>query len=321
MKIALVCSHGGHLTEMLYLIDAFKGHEVFFITYDHPRTRALKYKKYLFPNFGRNPIRIIIDLPKIAKVLAKEKPDIIVSNGAEIAIPFFYLGRIIGAKTVFIECYTRIYRPTITGKIVYPVSNYFIVLWSEMLSKYGKKARYFGGLFKKWKAKMNLQEKKNQIFIITGTHYLGFERLVKAVDKIAKDFSYRFLIQLGYTPYRPKNAEYFTFIKEDKEIKKLMKSSKVVITQGAMSLIDALMNGSTAIAFPRLSTFGEHINDHQLTFSKKLEKEGLVRVATDENSLKKILADLLTTPKVKWRESVVVNRRLINILREVISDE
>ncbi|ALM76395.1 PssD/Cps14F family polysaccharide biosynthesis glycosyltransferase [Thermococcus barophilus] len=321
MKIAIICSHGGHLTEMLYLMDAFKNHDVFFVTYDHPRTRGLPYKKYLFPNFGEKPFKIITYLPKIVNVITKEKPDIMISNGAEIAVPFFYLGKILGIKTIFIECYTRIDEPTITGRLVYPLSDYFFVLWPEMLQPYGKKAKYVGGLFKKIKRNVNLDEKKNQIFVITGTHYLGFERLVKAIDMIAKDFTYRFIIQLGHTPYRPKNAEYFIFIKEDKEIKKLMRLSKVVITQGAMSLIDALMNGSTVIAFPRLSTFGEHINDHQLTFSKKLEKKGLVRVATDENSLKKILADLLTTPKVKWRESVVVNRRLINILREVISDE
>lgn len=98
MKIALVCSHGGHLTELLYLMEAFEGHDVFFVTYDNIRTRNLDYRKYLFPNFGEKPYKMFLNLPKIVNILLKEKPDVIVSNGAEIAIPFFYLGKLLRRK-------------------------------------------------------------------------------------------------------------------------------------------------------------------------------------------------------------------------------
>ncbi|WP_456420724.1 PssD/Cps14F family polysaccharide biosynthesis glycosyltransferase [Thermococcus sp.] len=317
MKIALVCSHGGHLTEMLYLMDAFKDHEVFFITYDHPRTRSLPYKKYLFPNFGEKPFKIITYLPKIVNVITKEKPDIMISNGAEIAIPFFYLGKILGIKTIFIECYTRISEPTITGKLVYSISDYFFVLWPEMLQYYGKKARYIGDLFKKIRKKINLKEKKNQIFVITGTHYLGFERLVKAADNIAKDINYEMIIQLGYTPYKPKNAEYFDFAKYE-EIKKIIKHSKIVIAQGAISVLDGLKLGSIVIAFPRLKQFDEATTNHQLIFSRRLEKAGLVKVATNEKELRKVLIELLSNPKKKYLNSVIVNNRSTNILKEIL---
>ncbi|WP_258085052.1 glycosyltransferase [Thermococcus thermotolerans] len=302
---------------MLYLMDAFKGHDVFFITYDHPRTRALPYKKYLFPNFGEKPFRVITHLPKIIKVIAKEKPDVMVSNGAEIAIPFFYLGKILGIKTIFIECYTRINEPTITGKLVYPVSDYFFVLWPEMLQHYGKKARYIGGLFKKIKKKINLKEKKNQIFVITGTHYLGFERLVKAVDSIAKDIDYNVIIQLGNTHYKPENAEYFDFDKYE-EIKKIIKHSKLVIAQGAISVLDGLKLGSIVIAFPRLKQFDEATTNHQLIFSRKLEKEGLVKVATNEKELRKVLIELLSNSNWNYLSLVIVNKRSINTLKEIL---
>ncbi|WP_297092680.1 PssD/Cps14F family polysaccharide biosynthesis glycosyltransferase [Thermococcus sp.] len=317
MKIALVCSHGGHLTEMLYLMDTFKGHDVFFITYDHPRTRALSYRKYLFPNFGENPSRIITNLPKMVKIMLKEKPDLVLSNGAEIAIPFFYLGKIFGIKTIFIECYTRIDEPTLTGKIVYPISDYFFVLWPEMLRHYGKKARYVGGLFKKSKRRVNLKEKKNQIFVITGTHYLGFERLVKAVDKIAEKIGYAVIIQLGNTSYKPRNAKYYAFM-DYEDMKKIMREAKIIITHGAISLIDALISGGYVISFPRLKQFGEVISDHQLIFSRKLEKEGLVEVATNEKELWDLLAKLLLKPKRKSLSSIVINRRIVNILKEIL---
>ncbi|WP_088855618.1 PssD/Cps14F family polysaccharide biosynthesis glycosyltransferase [Thermococcus siculi] len=317
MKIALVCSHGGHLTEMLYLMDAFKGHDVFFITYDHPRTRVLPYRKYLFPNFGENPFRVITHVLEIIRIMVQEKPDVIISNGAEIAIPFFYLGKLLGIKTIFIECYTRIDEPTVTGKLVYPISDHFFVLWPEMLQHYGKKAKYVGGLFKKTKIKINLKDKKNQIFVMTGTHYQGFERLVRAMDKIVESISYTVIMQIGKTQYKPKKSKWFEFA-EYATIKEIIKRSKIVVSQAAISLIDGLTLGSSAIAFPRLKKFNEAINDHQLMFSRKLEKEGLVKVTTNESELREVLVSLISNPKRKYLKSAIVNKRFIQILKEVL---
>ena len=61
------------------------------------------------------------------KILRKEKPDLIISSGAAVAVPFFWLGKLFGAKTVYIEIFDRIDKPTLTGKLVYPVTDKFIV--------------------------------------------------------------------------------------------------------------------------------------------------------------------------------------------------
>jgi len=145
MKIALVCSHGGHLTEMLQLMEAFEGHKAFFITYDSPRTRALEHK-YLLRNIGTNPLVMAQAFLSMLRILLKEKPKLIVSTGSEIAIPAFYLAKILRIKTIFIESWTRVERPTGTGKIVYPVSDLFLVQWESLLKKYGSKAKYEGAI-------------------------------------------------------------------------------------------------------------------------------------------------------------------------------
>jgi beta-1,4-N-acetylglucosaminyltransferase len=146
MKVAVVCSHGGHLTEMLYISKAFFGNDFFIATYDNPRTRKLKVKTYLFPNFGERWIESIKNALRVVFILREEQPDLIISNGAEIAVPFFYFAKLLKIKTIFIECYTRINEPTITGRLVYPISDLFLVMWPEMLEKYGKKAKYWGNL-------------------------------------------------------------------------------------------------------------------------------------------------------------------------------
>jgi len=145
MKICLVCSYGGHLTEILEMMNAFEGHEIFFLTYDAVRTRQLE-DAYLVHHIGFNPLRMAASLPRIWHVLRKERPDVIVSTGSEIAIPVFYLAKLLGIKTIFIEAWTRVYKPTGTGRIVYPVSDVFLVQWEELLAAYGPKAQYKGAI-------------------------------------------------------------------------------------------------------------------------------------------------------------------------------
>ncbi|ASJ03592.1 capsular biosynthesis protein [Thermococcus profundus] len=146
MKVALVCSHGGHLTEMLYLMDAVRNHDVFFITYDNFRTRDLPYKKYLLENIGTNPVRMLKSFFQIGVILAKEKPGVIISTGSEIAIPAFVIARFMGIKTIFIESWCRIKTKSGTGKIVYYLSDLFLVQWPQLLELYGNKAKYVGAV-------------------------------------------------------------------------------------------------------------------------------------------------------------------------------
>ncbi|MDD3052438.1 MAG: glycosyltransferase [Candidatus Cloacimonetes bacterium] len=145
MKICLTCSHGGHLTEILQLIDAFEGNDVFFITYEGARSSELA-KKYTMKNLGMNPFRFLLSVPKVFGILLREKPNIIISTGSEIAIPVFYAAKVLRIKTIFIESLCRVEAPSLTGKIVYPVSNVFLVQWKQILSKFGKKAQYWGNV-------------------------------------------------------------------------------------------------------------------------------------------------------------------------------
>jgi len=144
LKIALVCSHGGHLTEILHIMEAFEGHDIFFITYDNFRTKSLDYDKYLLENIGTSPVKMLKAFYQIFRILLKEKPDTIVSTGSEIAIPAFFLGKLLRIKTIFIESWCRVKTKSATGKIVYPFSDIFLVQWPELLEEYGKKAKYVG---------------------------------------------------------------------------------------------------------------------------------------------------------------------------------
>lgn len=149
MKICFVTSSGGHLTHLMQLKDWWQDKERFWVTFDKEDSRSIlkderKYWCY-FPT-NRNIKNLIKNTFLSIKILIKEKPDLIVSTGAAPAIPFFYLGKLLGAKVVYIEVYDRIDKPTITGKLVHPISDLFILQWEEQ-KKFYSKGQVLGGIF------------------------------------------------------------------------------------------------------------------------------------------------------------------------------
>ncbi|HEO70639.1 MAG TPA: capsular biosynthesis protein, partial [Candidatus Hydrogenedentes bacterium] len=93
LKICLACSHGGHLTEMLQLRDAFEGHDTFYFCYDAETTRALP-NAYRVPNMARNPVEFAKNLVRVFRIFRAERPDLVVSTGAEIALPVVSIAKL-----------------------------------------------------------------------------------------------------------------------------------------------------------------------------------------------------------------------------------
>lgn len=140
-KFCIVGSSGGHLTHMWMLKDIWKKHNRVWVTFDKVDANSLlkEEKKYWchYPT-NRNIPNLIKNTFLAFKVLKEENPDVIISSGAAVAIPFFLLGKIMGKKLVYIEVYDRIDKPTISGKICYKFADKFIVQWEEQLEVYPK---------------------------------------------------------------------------------------------------------------------------------------------------------------------------------------
>ena len=148
-KVCLVCSAGGHLTEMFHLKKCYSKYPHFFITFQRMDTSELsrQEKVYFVTDPGRNPINFLKCVVQSFKMLLKEKPDVVISTGAGVAIPVCYLAKLFfGSKVIFVESFCRIEEPSLSGKLTYPISDLFLVQWPEMLKKYGDKAIYKGAI-------------------------------------------------------------------------------------------------------------------------------------------------------------------------------
>lgn len=138
-RIALVGSSGGHLAHLMLLRRWWEGQDRFWVTFNtadavsglagertfwchHPTNRNL-------PNLIRNVVLAF-------RICMRERPTLIVSTGAAVAVPFFYVGKLFGARTIYIEVVDRIERPTLTGRLVRPVTDKYAVQWPEQLALY-----------------------------------------------------------------------------------------------------------------------------------------------------------------------------------------
>ncbi len=149
MKICLACSPGGHLTQMQRLMPAFEGKEYFLVTHRSEYSRHLE-RAYFIPyreGYIQERITWLKTIFIALRILRKERPDVVISTGGgEIAVPFCYAGKLLGAKVVFIETLARVTTKSAAGKLIYPIADLFLVQWESLLKKYGTKAQYWGNV-------------------------------------------------------------------------------------------------------------------------------------------------------------------------------
>lgn len=147
-RALLVGSSGGHLAQLVAMAGWWRETERRWVTFDtadavstlpgeqvawahHPTTRNI-------PNLLRNLVLAI-------RVLRDWRPDVVVSNGAAVAVPFFLVARLLGVRTVYLEVYDRVDSRTLTGRLVRPFTDLFLVQWPEQLDLYPE-ARLVGPL-------------------------------------------------------------------------------------------------------------------------------------------------------------------------------
>ena len=149
-KICIPTSSGGHLTHMMLIKPFWQKNDRFWVTFNKEDSNTIleQERKYYchYPTNG-NYINLIKNFVLAWRILKKEKPDIIISSGAAIAIPFFYLGkRFFGCKCYYIEVFDRINSNTKTGQFCYKYADKFFVQWEEMKKVYPK-AIVLGSIF------------------------------------------------------------------------------------------------------------------------------------------------------------------------------
>lgn len=146
-KLLFISSTGGHLSELLELQPLFNKYNSYLITEKDKSTIDLRniYKEKIdyLPYCTRSRLisyifRYTYLIIKSMYLFIKIRPDIIITTGTHTAVPICYIGKFFKKKIIYIETFANINKQTLTGKIIYPISNLFIVQWENMLKFYPK---------------------------------------------------------------------------------------------------------------------------------------------------------------------------------------
>lgn len=145
----LVASSGGHLQEMLRFKNVIHEYAIALVTEKTdiepgPIGLPIKYvpqtnrKELLFP------LKFLYLCVYSILTVLKLRPAYIITTGALIAVPFCIFGKMLGKKIIFIETFARIHSLSLSGKLIYPIADCFIVQWDELINQYPK--ALYGGI-------------------------------------------------------------------------------------------------------------------------------------------------------------------------------
>jgi len=146
-----VASSGGHWEELMCIRSIAQEHNTVYVTEEGGQARDSSLEKlHLVPQINRRQKDFLWKFLKLiltsGKIMLREKPDFVVTTGALIAFPFCVYGKLLGAKVIYIESFARVHDRSLTGRLVYPMADLFLVQWETLLKCYPK-AKYVGGIF------------------------------------------------------------------------------------------------------------------------------------------------------------------------------
>lgn len=95
---------------------------------------------------GKNPLKLLMNIFQSLLVFLKERPNVVISSGAGVAVPMCYFAKIFGKKLIFIESFSRVENPSLSGILIHPIADLFIVQWRPLLKHY-KNVVYGGSIF------------------------------------------------------------------------------------------------------------------------------------------------------------------------------
>lgn len=124
-------SPGGHLAELERATTGIRFTDRFDVTFAGGRAPLVPPRRcYFVCHPRRSVLRTLRNVMQSAAVVLRERPRIVISTGADVAVAVCILARLLGARLVFVETAGEL-APTLAGRLVYPFAHLFIVQWPD----------------------------------------------------------------------------------------------------------------------------------------------------------------------------------------------
>lgn len=148
-RICLAFSPGGHWAELERATTGISFADVLHVTFDDgrpgnddrpnddSRPGPPGIRRYHVCHPRRSLWRTAINAWQSFAILWRERPAVVISTGADVAVPILILAKLFGARVIFIETAGSA-EPTFAGRLVYPFADLFIVQWPDRLERFPK---------------------------------------------------------------------------------------------------------------------------------------------------------------------------------------
>jgi UDP-N-acetylglucosamine transferase subunit ALG13 len=126
------------------------------------------------------------------------------------------------------------------------------------------------------------------IFVSAGTDHHPFDRLIDWSERWLSERPVSCLIQVGTSrpPVRGRWVDYLPH----QEVERAVGAATAVVCHGGPGTITlALHFGTRPIVVPRQQALGEHVDDHQMLFARRLAAAGEIDLAETEESFREAL--------------------------------
>ena len=128
------------------------------------------------------------------------------------------------------------------------------------------------------------------IFVALGTQTYSFDRLLRGLDEVDEEL----VVQGGASTHRPAGATWFDFL-DFPQLLEYVRAARVVVSHaGVGTVMTVVGEGKRPVVVPRLARYDEAVDDHQLSFARRMQEAGLVRLVEDPAELRAAVA---TTPE------------------------
>jgi hypothetical protein len=137
--VLLVGSAGGHLAQLMRLRPWWDDLTRTWVTFDKADARSLLADEaviWAHHPTTRNIANLVRNTMLAVRHVRRLRPDLVVSTGAAVAVPFFLVARLLGIATVYVEVFDRVDSPTLTGRLCRPLATRFCVQWPEQQPLY-----------------------------------------------------------------------------------------------------------------------------------------------------------------------------------------
>ena len=143
-RVLAVASGGGHWVQLLRITPAFSDCDVAFITTIEscqPDVGAARF--YVVNDASRwNKWGLLRMGIRVAWIMARERPNVVVSTGAAPGYFAVRLGKLIGARTVWIDSMANVERLSLSGEKIRRHADLWLTQWPHLA---GPDGPYFSG--------------------------------------------------------------------------------------------------------------------------------------------------------------------------------